>query len=74
MYLPLLRILYLTYVYTSLTPYSETNVEKFCHDRKTTLKLSCNNVIKFMDDKMKPVTIFNLVTTSTMKYVYTEYL
>ena len=64
MYLPLLRILYLTYVYTSLTPYSETNVEKFCHDREITLKLSCNNVIKFMDDKMKPVTIFNLVKTS----------
>ena len=52
----------------------ETNVKKFCHDRKITSKLSCNNVIKCMDDKMKPVTIFNLVTTSTMKYVYTEYL
>ena len=50
----------------------ETNVEKFCHDRKITSKLSGNNVIKFMDDKMKPVTIFNLVTT--MKYIYTEYL
>ena len=52
----------------------ETNVEKFCHDRKITSKLSCNNVIKSMDDKMKPVTIFNLVTTSTMKDIYTEYL
>ena len=50
----------------------ETNVEKFCHDRKITSKLSGNNVIKFMDDKMRPVTIFDLVTT--MKYVYTEYL
>ena len=39
----------------------ETNVEKFCHDRKITSKLSGNNVIKFMDDKMKPVTISNLV-------------
>ena len=52
----------------------ETNVEKFCHDRKITSKLYGNNVIKFMDDKMKPVTIFNLVTTSTMKDIYTEYL
>ena len=61
----------------------ETNVEKFCHDRKITSKLPCNNVIKFMDDKMKPVTIFNLVKTfvsllhpkelPTMKYIDTEY-
>ena len=78
MYLPLLRILYLTYVYTSLTPYSETNVEKFCHDREITLKLSCNHVIKFMDDKIKPVTILNLVLLHpkelpTMKYIDTTY-
>ena len=76
MYLPLLRILYLTYVYTSLTPYSKTNVEKFCHDREITLKLSCNHVIKFMDDKIKPVTILNLVNPNelpTMKYIGTAY-
>ena len=79
MYLPLLRILYLTYVYTSLTPYSKTNVEKFCHDREITLKLSCNHVIKFMDDKIKPVTILNLVSLlhpkelPTMKYIGTAY-
>ena len=55
----------------------ETNVEKFCHDRKITSKLPCNNVIKFMDDKMKPVTIFNLVIhpkeLPKMKYIDTEY-
>ena len=71
MYLPLLRILYLTYVYTSLTPYSKTNVEKFCHDREITLKLSCNHVIKFMDDKIKPVTILNLVI-SLVYYIPTN--
>ena len=44
----------------------ETNVEKFCHDRKITSKLSGNNVIKFMDDEMKQFLI------SSQPHIYND--